>query len=84
MPSSSSPIGVSRLIALHDLEHLADLFQRHTEAHGEFLRRRLAADFVEDLAGALALMVLIMAPGYGWCAPGQRSARDRLADPQVA
>ena len=35
---------------LGDLQHLADLFERHGEFLGQFLGRRLAADLVQHLA----------------------------------
>src|SRR5690606_4324674 len=42
---------------LGDLHHLADLFERHRQAFGHFLRRRLAAAFVEELAAAAYQLV---------------------------
>src|SRR3546814_7932863 len=42
---------------LGDLHHLADLFERHRQALGHFLRGRLAARFVEELAAATHQLV---------------------------
>ena len=83
--SSSSPIGVSRLIgSLAIFEDLAHLLERHGELFGELLGRRLAADLVQHLArGAHDLVDRldhVHGDADGACLIGDR-AGDRLPDP---
>ena len=83
--SSSSPIGVSSEIgSLAIFEHLAHFFERHGELFGQFLRRRLAADFVQHLARGAHDLVDRLDHMHG-NADGARligdRAGDRLPDP---
>src|SRR5579872_6817146 len=48
--SSSSPIGVSRLMGSFDLEDLADLVERQLHLLRDFLRGRLAAVLLDEVA----------------------------------
>ena len=69
---------------LGDFQNLADLFERHAELFGEFLGRRLAADFVQHLAAGAHQLVDRLDHVHR-NADGARlignAAGDRLADP---